>query len=138
MAARGAEYPWEADWATASDRRVPGPPSLWPRRTGGPAFVVDDGLAVDRDDAALDAEFRDVRAYARHGVAHEHEPVVSLCAQRDLQRLRVHVETIDDQAQPAVGVRQRSANRAGLAVTELRHRVEQVREAADTGLECRL
>ena len=50
----------------------------------------------------------------------------------------MHVMSVDDEAAPAGVVRQRRADGAGFAVAELRHGVEQVREAAQARGECRL
>jgi hypothetical protein len=50
-------------------------------------------------------------------------------AKRDLQRLGMHMVTVDDEPAPRVA-RESRADGAGLAVAELRHGVEQVREAA--------
>ena len=47
----------------------------------------------------------------------------------------MHVMTIDDDAAPAVRIFQRRADRAGLAALQRRHRVVQMREAADAGIE---
>ena len=57
----------------------------------------------------------DVRADAGHGVAHQHEAVVPLGAQRDLQHFGMHVMPIDDEPDPAVRVRERRADGAGFA-----------------------
>ena len=54
-----------------------------------------------------------------------------LAAQRDAQHRRVDVPAVDDDAAPAVRILERGADDAGLAPGELRHRVEQVREARE-------
>ena len=69
-------------------------------------------------------------ADSRHRVRDQHEAVVALAAQGELQRHGVDVMAIDDDAAPGRVVVQGGAHDARLARRERRHRVEEMREAA--------
>src|SRR5258708_6321179 len=107
------------------------------RRTRERAVLVHASAVRDRDATAGQKERILVRADGRHRVGDEHAAIGTLGAQCDLQHGRMHVHSIDDEAAPALGVVQRGPDGAGLAMSERRHPVEEVRYAAHALADCR-
>ena len=89
----------------------------------------DDGPALQREGVAA--------PHAGHGVGDQHELVVRLALERDLQDHRVDVTAVHDDPAPALLVVQRRAHHARLAAGERGHGVEQVGEAAQAVVERR-
>ncbi len=55
------------------------------------------------------------RAHHRHGIRDQHKPIVTFAAQRDLERHRIDVQTVNDDAAPGVLAVQGRADHTGLA-----------------------
>src|SRR3546814_4822854 len=82
------------------------------------------------DVCSSDLEFADVGADARHRVGDQHDAVLALGAHREAHDGGMQMDVVDDQ--PAIAVRiERRPDRAGIAVMQRRHRVEQMGERSE-------
>ena len=89
------------------------------------------------DTPALQHEASFFHADRWHRIGHEHELADRFATKCQLHRNRRDVVAIDDQSAPAVPVLQRCPYHAGFATIQRRHRVEEMGEAGNAGVQRR-